>query len=81
MEQYDVLVAGAGSAGLCAALQAARVLGAGRVCLVEKNGICGGTTTIGGINFPGIFHACGRQVIGGIGWELVSRRENHLAAQ
>ena len=56
MEQYDILVVGAGCAGLCAALQAARVLGAGRVCLVEKNGICGGTTTIGGINFPGIFH-------------------------
>ena len=78
MEQYDVLVAGAGCAGLCAALQAARVLGAGRVCLVEKNGICGGTTTIGGINNPGIFHACGRQVISGIGWELVeqTRRES-----
>ena len=78
MEKYDVLTAGAGCAGICAAIQAARVLGAGRVCLVEKNGVCGGTTTVGGINFPGIFHAWGRQVIGGIGWELVAqtRRES-----
>src|SRR5690606_4231818 len=31
----------------------------------------GGTTTTGGVNFPGIFFAWGKQIIGGIGWELV----------
>lgn len=33
----------------------------------------GGTTTNGGVNFPGLFHAWGRQVIAGIGWELVAQ--------
>jgi len=70
-ETFDVLVAGAGAAGICAALQAAR---AGMsVCLVEKNGIAGGTITAGGVPYPGIFHAWGRQVISGIGWELVEK--------
>lgn len=27
--------------------------------------------TVGGVNFPGLFHAWGKQVIAGIGWELV----------
>ena len=52
-EYYDVTVIGAGPAGLCAAIQAAR---AGvSTCLVEKNGIAGGTITAGGIPCPGIF--------------------------
>ncbi len=44
-----------------------------RTLLVEKNGMLGGTTTVAGVNFPGLFHAWGRQIIGGIGWELVCR--------
>jgi len=40
--------------------------------LVEKCGQLGGTATIGGVNFPGLFHAWGRQVIAGIGWEWVT---------
>ena len=70
---YEVMVMGGGCAGLCAAIQAGRRLGAGRVCLVEKNGVCGGTTTAGGIGYPGLFHIWGRQVIAGVGWELVER--------
>ncbi|AHF89828.1 membrane protein [Opitutaceae bacterium TAV5] len=66
----DVLVVGAGPAGIVAATQAARA--GARTLLVEKSGITGGTTTLGGVNFPGLFHAWGRQIIAGIGWELVT---------
>ncbi|MBI4977354.1 MAG: FAD-dependent oxidoreductase [Spirochaetes bacterium] len=69
--RYDVIVAGGGSAGICAALQAARA--GARTALIEMTGVLGGTTTAGGVNFPGLFHAWGKQVIKGIGWELVEK--------
>jgi hypothetical protein len=69
--RYDVAVIGGGPAGSTAAIQAAR-LGA-RTLLVEKNGMLGGTTTAAAIDVPGLFHAWGRQVIAGIGWEIVRR--------
>ena len=66
----DVLVIGGGTAGVIAAIQAGR---AGAKTIVIENGSqLGGTTTTGGVSFPGIFHAWGKQVIAGIGWELVS---------
>lgn len=65
----DVLVVGAGSAGHVAAIQAGR-MGA-KTVLLERNSQLGGTTTTGGVSFPGLFHAWGKQIIGGIGWELV----------
>jgi glycine/D-amino acid oxidase-like deaminating enzyme len=65
----DVLVIGGGTAGTIAAIQAGR---AGcMTVLVEFGSQLGGTTTTGGVSFPGIFHAWGKQVIAGIGWELV----------
>ncbi|MFC7405514.1 FAD-dependent oxidoreductase [Georgenia alba] len=70
-ERYDVVVFGGGPAGSPAAIQAAR-LGA-RTLLVEKNGALGGTTTVAGVALPGLFHAWGRQIIAGVGWEMVSR--------
>lgn len=70
-DHYDVVVIGGGAAGCPAAVQAAR-LGA-RTLLVEKNGALGGTTTVAGVFTVGLFHAWGRQVIAGIGWEAVSR--------
>jgi hypothetical protein len=66
---YDVVVVGGGPAGTVAAIQAARA--GADTALVEKNGMLGGTTTVGGVNFPGLFHAWGEQIIDGIGWELI----------
>ncbi len=66
----DVLVVGGGTAGIIAAIQVARA-GAGTV-LLEQGSQLGGTITTGGVAFPGLFHAWGRQIIAGIGWELVS---------
>jgi hypothetical protein len=66
----DVLIIGGGTAGTIAAIQAGR-LGASTV-LVESGSQLGGTTTTAGVDFPGLFHAWGRQVIAGIGWELVT---------
>ena len=67
----DVLVVGGGSAGHVAAIQAGR-LGA-KTVLLERNSQLGGTTTTGGVSFPGLFHAWGKQIIAGIGWELVAK--------
>ena len=65
----DILVVGGGTAGTVAAIQSARA--GAKTVLVEFGSQLGGTTTTGGVSFPGIFHAWGKQVIGGIGWELV----------
>ena len=48
---FDVIVFGAGTAGIVAAVQAARA-GASTL-LVEKNAQPGGTMTAGGCGFPG----------------------------
>jgi hypothetical protein len=66
---YDVVVAGGGTAGIIAALQSAR-LGA-KTAIVEWTGQLGGTITNGGINCVLFLSAWGRQVIAGLGWELV----------
>ncbi|WP_405686490.1 FAD-dependent oxidoreductase [Streptomyces sp. NBC_00057] len=71
MRAYDTVVIGGGPSGVPATVQTAR-LGA-RTLLVEKNAGLGGTTTSANVAFPGLFHAWGEQVIGGIGWELVCR--------
>ena len=65
----DVLVVGGGSAGHVAAIQAGRA--GAKTLIVERNSQLGGTTTTGGVAFPGLFDAWGKQVIAGIGWELV----------
>lgn len=71
MKAYDVVVIGGGTAGVVAAVQAGRA--GARTLLVEKNGMLGGTVTLGGISYPAHFFAWGKQVIAGIGWELVRR--------
>ena len=66
----DILIVGGGTAGVIAAIQAGRT-GYSTV-LVENGSQLGGTTTTGGVSFPGLFHAWGKQIISGIGWELVN---------
>jgi hypothetical protein len=66
---YDILVVGGGTAGTIAAIQAARA--GAKTVLVECGCQLGGTITTGSVPFPGLFHAHGKQVISGIGWELV----------
>jgi hypothetical protein len=68
-DDVDVLVVGGGTGGVIAALQAARA--GASVLLVERHSQLGGTMTTGGVAFPGLFDAWGKQIIAGIGWELV----------
>ena len=72
---YDVIVCGAGCAGFCAAVAAAR-MGA-RTALVERYNGPGGILTVLGNNsidqFNDPFRPERKMVIGGIGWELVLR--------
>lgn len=67
LARVDVLVAGAGSAGCCAAL-AARVSGAYTVGLIERYGFAGGTSTQMLDTFYGFFTPgdAPRKVVGGI---------------
>ena len=67
--EVDILVVGSGSAGTTAAIQAGRA--GAKTLLMERNSQLGGTTTTGGVAYPGLFDAWGKQVISGIGWELV----------
>jgi hypothetical protein len=68
-DEVDVLVVGGGTSGTIAAIQAARA--GAKVLLVERHSQLGGTMTTGGVAFPGLFDAWGKQIIAGIGWELV----------
>jgi len=67
--KVDVLVVGGGTAGVIAAIQAARA--GAKTMVVERGTQLGGTTTTGGVAWPGLFDAWGKQIIAGIGWELV----------
>lgn len=68
-DRIDVLVVGGGTAGNVAAIQAGRA--GAKTLLVERGAQLGGMTTTGGVAYPGLFDAWGKQVIAGIGWELV----------
>jgi hypothetical protein len=70
VQQCDVLVVGGGTAGVIAAIQAGRL--GKKTILIESGSQLGGTITTAGVSFPGLFHAWGKQIVGGIGWELVN---------
>jgi len=67
--KVDVVVVGGGTAGNIAAIQAGRA--GAKTMIIERGAQLGGTTTTGGVSFPGLFDAWGKQIIAGIGWELV----------
>ena len=81
--EYDVFVAGGGTAGCIAAIAAARQ--GARVLLVEKQPVPGGTLTNGGIGLYSYFAAVGadggaRRVVGGLPWELAQRLQEEQGA-
>lgn len=65
----DVLVVGGGTSGVIAAIQAARA--GAKTVLSEISTQLGGTMTTGGVNTPAYFFVGDRQIVSGIGWELV----------
>lgn len=75
MDKYNVIVCGAGSAGFCAAVAAARM--GMKTALVEKYNTPGGILTVMGNNsidqFNNPYIPDKKIVIAGIGWEFVLR--------
>lgn len=76
--EVDVAVLGGGPAGLTAALAAAR--NGAQTLLIERYGVLGGLFATTYANYPGtpglgmsFQGASGKQVVGGIGWEMVER--------
>lgn len=77
--EADVVVVGGGTAGFIAAVAAART-GAHTV-LIERWGYLGGALTGTYCTSPGLFgDSEGRQIIKGIGWEVIERMEQEDAA-
>lgn len=76
-ESYDVIVAGGGTAGISAALSAAKT--GARVLLIEKNSYVGGTAA-SGLPFIDFFTKNGVQIIGGIAESLMSRLYENKAS-
>ncbi len=70
---FDTVVVGGGTAGVFAAISAAR-MGA-KTLLLEKNARLGGTVTAGGVDYPGLFTAWGKQIIDGPCYEAIKRSE------
>jgi hypothetical protein len=67
----DVLVIGGGTAGVVAAIQAARA--GATTAIIEMNGQLGGTMTTGGVPAPAYFFSPERQIVAGIPWELLQK--------
>lgn len=72
-KRFDVTVIGGGTAGVFAAIAAERT--GAKTLLVEKNSMLGGTVTTALVDYPGLFFAWGKQIIGGPCWEAIKRTE------
>lgn len=75
-EHFDVIVAGGGSAGVAAAIGAAR--SGARVLLVERYGFFGGAATNSMVlTYCGFYTSSPDRIrsVGGVGWELLMRLE------
>jgi hypothetical protein len=66
----EVVVAGGGTAGIVAAVAAARM--GSRTLLVEQNGFVGGTAVMG-LPILGFHNNREERIVGGIAWELMER--------
>jgi len=72
LERVDVVVAGGGFPGVCAAVGGARA--GARVALVERDGMLGGQAAeIYTFGLDGFVDNSGRQFVRGIPWEIVQR--------
>mgnify|MGYP001828923205 CR=1 FL=1 len=70
-ETVDVIVAGGGTAGHVAAIQAARA--GAKTSIIEAGSMLGGTMTAGGVYMPNHFFSIDRPVVQGIAWELYTK--------
>ncbi|MCB9419254.1 MAG: FAD-dependent oxidoreductase [Ardenticatenaceae bacterium] len=70
-ETVDVVVAGGGTAGHIAALQAARA--GAKTSIIEAGSMLAGTMTAGGVNMPNHFFSSSGPVVLGIPWELYTK--------
>jgi hypothetical protein len=69
---YDVVVIGGGAAGLAAAVGAAQT--GASVCVIEQYGFLGGAATISSVlTHCGFFDQSGRQVVQGVGQQVLDR--------
>jgi hypothetical protein len=73
-ESVDVMVAGGGTAGHVAALQAARA--GASTSIIEAGTMLGGTMTAGGVCMPNHFFSKKGPVVQGIAWELYCKSKD-----
>src|SRR6201989_1188414 len=79
-QSYDVVVVGGGSAGVAAAVGAARPGAA--VCLIERYPFLGGAATASSVlSYCGFFDQRRERVVGGVGEDLLARLRARRAYQ
>lgn len=78
IRECDVLVVGGGPAGIAASVAAARL--GQKVVLIERYGFLGGWSTIALVAPMMTFHSTERQIVGGIGEELIQRLKRYDAS-